>query len=506
VLAYFVALGVFYLVLYVSAALEMRQYLRQVRAEKYREILSSEIAPSISILVPAFNEEASIQQSVRALLTLTYSQLEIVVVDDGSTDKTLEVLASTFGLVPIKPIYDRRIATKPVKAIYHSRQFPNLVVVSKQKGGKADSLNAALNVSSGELACSIDADTILDPDGLRRLVRPFIRSEEVVAAGATIRVANGCTVTQGRLATERGPHRALAGIQAVEYLRAFLFGRPGWNRLGGNLLISGAFGLFRRESLLDANGYTKTVGEDMELVVRLRRRAYETGRPARVEFVPDPVAWTETPTSFKELGRQRERWQRGFSDAMWRHRRVLFNPHYGVLGMIVFPAFLLFEWMAPIVEAAGVLFVVVGLLLGEVSALFAILFFSLACGLGILLSMLALMLEELSFRRYGRARDRALLVLWAVLENIGYRQLTVWWRLRGIASYLRGKKSWGKMTRKGFSPADEPDASFDEIHAPLARDEGTPAGVAAFRLTSGASLPIRAKKVESTFRVAKPLL
>jgi cellulose synthase/poly-beta-1,6-N-acetylglucosamine synthase-like glycosyltransferase len=506
VLAYFVALGVFYLVLYISAALEMRQYLRQVRAEKYRDILSSEIAPSISILVPAFNEEASIQQSIRALLTLTYSQLEIVVVDDGSTDETLAVMATTFDLIPVRPIYDRRISTKPVKAIYRSRQFPNLVVVSKQKGGKADSLNVALNVASSELVCSIDADTILDPDGLRRLVRPFIRSDDVVAAGATIRVANGCTVAQGRLATERGPHRTLAGIQAVEYLRAFLFGRPGWNRLGGNLLISGAFGLFRRESLLDASGYTRTVGEDMELVVRLRRRAYETGQPAQVEFVPDPVAWTETPTTFRQLGRQRERWQRGFSDAMWRHRRVLLNPRYGVLGMVVFPAFVLFEWMAPIVEAAGLLFVCMGLLLGEVSALFAILFFSLACGMGILLSMLALMLEELSFRRYGRARDRALLVLWAVLENLGYRQLTVWWRLRGIASYLRGKKSWGKMTRKGFNSTDGPDTALDEIRAPLGRDESTPVGVAAFRLTPGAALPIRAKRVEAPFRVAKPLL
>jgi len=465
VLAYFVALGVFYLVLYVSAALEMRRYLRDVRAEKYREILSSEIAPSISMLVPAHNEEPSIKESVRALLTLAYPQLEIVVVDDGSTDETLSTLTSTFDLLPTQPIYDRRIATKRVQAIYRSQTFPNLLVVSKEKGGKADSLNAALNISSGELVCAIDADTILDPDGLRRLVRPFIRSHDVVAAGATIRVANGCTVTKGRLASERGPHRPLAGIQAVEYLRAFLFGRPGWNRLGGNLLISGAFGLFRRQNLLDTNGYVKSVGEDMELVVRLRRHAYETGQPGRIEFVPDPVAWTETPTSFKELSQQRERWHRGFSDVLWRHRRVLLNPRYGVLGMAVFPAFVLFEWMAPIIEATGLVLVTLGLILGQVTATFAILFFSLACGLGILLSMLALLLEELSFRRYGRVRDRALLVVWAVLENLGYRQLTVWWRLRGIASYIRGKKSWGKMRRKGFVSADDDDVPFTETIA-----------------------------------------
>jgi cellulose synthase/poly-beta-1,6-N-acetylglucosamine synthase-like glycosyltransferase len=291
VLAYFVALGLFYLVLYISAALEMHRYLRQVRAEKYTGILSSELAPSISMLVPAHNEETGIIESVRALLTLAYPQLEIVVVDDGSTDKTLDVMISTFDLLPIQPVYDRKIPTRPVKEIYHSSQFPNLIVVAKENGGKADALNVGLNISSSELVCAIDADTILDPDGLRRLVRPFIRSEEVVGAGATIRVANGCTVTHGRLASERGPHRAVAGIQAVEYLRAFLFGRPGWNRLGGNLLISGAFGLFRRQNLIECDGYAKTVGEDMELIVRLRRHGYETGRPARIEFVPDGDAY-----------------------------------------------------------------------------------------------------------------------------------------------------------------------------------------------------------------------
>ena len=342
--------------------------------------------------VAALAVKASIKKSVRALLTLTYPQLEIVMVDDGSTDETLSVLTSTFALVPMDPIYDRRIATKPVRAIYRSHQYPNLVVVSKDNGGKADSLNVGLNISSSELA--IDADTILDPDGLGRLVRPFIRSHDVVAAGATIRVANGCTVTQGRLASERGPHRALAGIQAVEYLRALLFGRPGWNRLGGNLLISGAFGLFRRENLLETNGYVKSVGEDMELIVRLRRHGYETGQPARIEFVPDPVAWTETPTGFRELGRQRERWQRGFTDVLWRHRSLLLNPRFGVLGMVVFPAFVLFEWMAPVIEVVGLILVALGLILGQLSAVFAIPFFSLACGLGILLSMLALMLRS----------------------------------------------------------------------------------------------------------------
>jgi cellulose synthase/poly-beta-1,6-N-acetylglucosamine synthase-like glycosyltransferase len=450
VLIYFVGLGVFYVTLFFFATLEVRLYLHQVKAERYREILSSELTPSISILVPAHNEGPTIVESLRALLTVSYPQLELIVVDDGSDDDTIEVMQSTFGLVPIQSNYDQRIETARVKSIYRSSLFPNLTVASKENGGKADSLNAALNLATSELVCAIDADTILDPEGLRRLVRPFIKSRDVIAAGATIRVVNGCSVNNGRIADERGPHRFLAGIQAVEYLRAFLFGRPAWNRLGGNLLISGAFGLFRRENLLDAQGYMKTVGEDMELVVRLRRRAYESGTPGRVEFVPDPVAWTEAPTAFRQLGNQRERWHRGFTDVLWRHRDMIGRKRFGMLGMVVIPAFIVFEWLAPIVEAIGLVLVPIGLIFGMVSGLFAVLFFSLACGVGVLLSMASLVLEELSFRRYGRLRDRVLLVAWALLENLGYRQLTVFWRLSGIVHYIRGKRSWGSMNRKGF--------------------------------------------------------
>ncbi len=453
VVGYFVALTVFYVVLYISAALDMRHYLREIRAESFRDILSSELSPSITLLVPAHNEAVTIEHSIRALLTMAYPRLDIVVVDDGSTDETIELLIKTFDLKSTWIIYDDFITTKPVKEIYRSAQFPNLVVAAKEQGGKADALNLALNLAESDLVCAVDADTILDPDGLRRLVRPFLRSDDVAAAGATIRVANGCTVRHGRLATERGPRQMLAGIQVVEYLRAFLFGRPGWNRLGGNLVISGAFGLFRRQTLLDIDGYANTVGEDMELVVRIRRNGYERGLPSRIEFVPDPVAWTEAPTSLAVLSRQRERWHRGFSDTLWRHRRVCLNRRYGVLGLVVYPCFALFEWLAPIVELVGLILVPLGLLVGEISPRFAVLFFVMAVGLGILLSLLALLLEEISFRRYGTIRDRALLVGFALLENFGYRQMTLYWRLRGMFNFVRGKRSWGTMKRKGFKAA-----------------------------------------------------
>ena len=250
----------------------------------------------------------------------------------------------------------------------------------------------------------------------------------------------------------------MAGIQAVEYLRAFLFGRVGWNRLGSNIVISGAFGLFRRDGLLNVGGYEHGVGEDMEVIVRLRRLGYETDVARQVVFVPDPVAWTEVPESLRVLGRQRDRWHRGLSDVLWRHRAVLLRRKYGALGLVLFPVFVLIEWFAPVVEAAGLILLLAGLLVGAVDVPFAILFFSVAYGLGLLMSIIAILMEELAFRRYGRPADRAWLLVWAVVENLGYRQLTMWWRLRGMVGFARGDMDWGAMERTGFAAESASDS------------------------------------------------
>jgi cellulose synthase/poly-beta-1,6-N-acetylglucosamine synthase-like glycosyltransferase len=327
-------------------------------------------------------------------------------------------------------------------------------VADKVNGGKADALNAGLNLATGELVCAIDADTLIEPDALQRLVRPFLRSEGVVAAGGTIRIANQAVVKGGRVVQARAPRRPLPGFQVVEYLRAFLFGRLGWNRLGGNLIISGAFGLFRRDAMLGAGGYLHdTVGEDMEMVLRLRRLGYERGGPRRIEFVPDPVAWTEAPETLRVLGRQRDRWHRGLADVLWRHRGVMLNPRYGAMGMVVFPYFVLVELLAPLVEALGLAGMALGLAMGAVDWPFAALFFLAAYALGAVLTAFTLVLEELTFHRYDRMRDRALLVVWALFENLGYRQATVVWRLQGLWKYLRGRRDWGAMERRGFGTA-----------------------------------------------------
>jgi cellulose synthase/poly-beta-1,6-N-acetylglucosamine synthase-like glycosyltransferase len=451
ILVYFLLVNGWYLVLLASAAAEMRRHVLLSRGQARWKMLGSRVVPGISMLAPAYNEAATIGQSVRALLALYYPNLEVVVVNDGSRDDTMAVLIDEFDLAPIHPIYPKRIGSAEVVALYRSRSHPTLLVADKRNGGKADALNAGLNLAAGDLVCAIDADTLIEPDALIRMVRPFIDDDAVIAAGGTIRIANASRVESGRVVDTRVPRRGLPGFQVVEYLRAFLFGRLGWNRLGGNLIISGAFGLFRRDAVIAAGGYLEeTVGEDMELVLRLRRLGYERKGPHRVDFIPDPVAWTEAPATFRVLARQRDRWQRGLTDVLWRHRRLFFNPRYGRMGMIVYPYFVLNELLAPVVEAVGFLGVVLGLLLNAINWPFATLFFLTAYGLGAVLTLTALVLEEMNFHRYHTFWDRVMLVVWALLENLGYRQLTVFWRLKGMFNYVRGSRKWGKMDRAGF--------------------------------------------------------
>jgi cellulose synthase/poly-beta-1,6-N-acetylglucosamine synthase-like glycosyltransferase len=453
ILGYFFLVNTMLTVLLVSAALEMRAHRRDVWGEDRWRLLSSEVAPVISIVAPAHNEAVTVTESVRSLLTLHYPNLEVVLVNDGSTDDTLGVLERDFSLVAVHaaPVR-RRLDAAPIRGVYRSRTTPALVVVDKENGGKADALNVGLDLAGGDLVCAIDSDTLVEPDALQRMIRPFLIDPDVVAAGGTIRAANGCEVRAGRVLEEHAPRRPLPALQAAEYLRAFLTGRLGWNRLGGNLVISGAFGLFEREAMIAAGGYEhETVGEDMEVVVRMRRIARGGDGRGKVVFVPDPVAWTEVPERLRVLGRQRERWHRGLADVLRRHRTLAFNPRYGAMGLIVFPYFLLIELLAPVVEMIGLVAVVIGLILGAVNVPFAILFLLFAYGFGLVLTTYTLALDQWTYRAYGGLRERLWLLLVSLFEGLGYRQLTAVWRLRGLLRYARGSREWGAMTREGFA-------------------------------------------------------
>ena len=450
--AYFVLVNTFYAVLLLGAARALQRHNQRTWQERHLGLLGSGSAPRLAVIAPAYNEEATIVESVRGLLTLRYPNLEVVVVNDGSTDSTLAVLAREFDLHAVHPDPEPLVDHAPIIGIHRSRRVEQLVVVDKVNGGgKADAMNAGLNASSADLVCYIDADTLIDPEALLRLVQPFIDSDDVVAAGGTVRVVNGSEVRAGRVVERRAPKRFLPGVQSVEYARAFLFGRMGWNKLGGNLIISGAFGLFRRDAVGAVGGLLHgTVGEDMELIVRLRRRAAEQGTAGKIVFVPDPIAWTEAPSKVRDLAGQRDRWHRGLTDTAWRHRRLFFNPRYGALGTVVYPYYVLVELIAPLVEAFGLLTLPIALWLGVVNWEFAVLLLILAYGYGMVLTTCSLLLEERAQVPYARFRDRLTLLPWVFLESFGYRQMTVVWRIRGIWNYLRKRTDWGSMSRAGF--------------------------------------------------------
>jgi cellulose synthase/poly-beta-1,6-N-acetylglucosamine synthase-like glycosyltransferase len=459
VIGYFLLGGLFYLLQLSIASREVSRRFRTGRGEDLMRLLSAEFLPRITVLVPAYNESATIEQTVRSLLTLHYPQLEIVVVDDGSTDDTLDRLRVTFELSEVPLPYDTVIPTRPVSAILRSHLHENLLVLSKENGGKSDALNAGLSLASGELVCAVDGDTILHVESLQRLVLPFLADEDTVAAGATIRVANGCTFKDGRVDQEHAPKRFLPAIQTVEYLRSFQFGRMGWNLMGGNIIISGAFGLFRRRAMIHAGGYARTVGEDVEMIIRIRRRQLERGLPGTVVFVPDPIAWTQVPENLRDLGRQRDRWHRGLAEALWRHRAVFGRRRYGSLGMVLLPAFTLIELFAPVVEAFGLALLPLAIYLDAVQWSFALLLLLSAVVFMTFLSTFAVVLEVYTFDRFADGKDWLILCGSAAVENVGYRQLTVLWRLRGLIGFLLGQSHWGERTRKEFDRPEGDEAS-----------------------------------------------
>ena len=417
----------------------------------------SDAAPPIALLAPAYNEAMTIAESVRSLLSLHYPSFEVIVVNDGSRDETLQVLIDMFELRPIQRHYELAIDHAPIRGVYGARHQPRLIVVDKENGGKADALNAGINVSRAPIFCSMDADSLLEPDALLRAVRPFVEDpERTVAVGGTVRIANGCTISHGRVVEVRPPRNLLALLQTVEYLRAFLMARLAWSRINALTIISGAFGLFRSARVIEAGGYTHgTVGEDMELVVKLHRLMRDKGLPYRIAFVPEPVCWTEAPEDLRVLGRQRARWHRGALETFERHSDVLIKPRYGRLAVVGFGYILLVDVLGPIVELLGYLLIPMFWAAGVLSTEYLLAFLAVSFAFGVVISVGALALEESELRRFPRARDLVLLTAVAVLENFGYRQLNNLWRLRGVWQYLRRSQSWGTMTRKGFAPAKE---------------------------------------------------
>ncbi len=449
-----------YVLLAIISTVETIEYTKKNSFVNYKEILSSTIAPSISIVAPAYNESLNIIENVRSLLSSHYVNYDVIIVNDGSKDDSLAKLIKAYDLVKVEYLVNEQIATKPLReGIFKSTNpaFEKLIVVDKENGGKADALNMGLNISKNDYVACIDVDCLLLENALQKMIKPFLELTEtkVIATGGVIRIANSCIIKDGKLIEVNFPKKWIESAQILEYLRAFLLGRMAWSRLNGLLVISGAFGLFNKKIAIEVGGYdTNTVGEDMEIIVRMRRHMEEIKQKYKVAYIPDPLCWTEAPDNYKILISQRNRWTRGTIETLRKHRKIGFNPTYKSLGMLSYPYWFFFERLAPIVEVLGIVYFGILIGLNQVRWDYTLAFIILAYLFTVLFSIVAIFSEELTFHQYKKKGTGFKLLMISLLEPFVLHPFILYAALRGnIDYYFNKKKKWGEMTRKGMTNA-----------------------------------------------------
>jgi cellulose synthase/poly-beta-1,6-N-acetylglucosamine synthase-like glycosyltransferase len=455
-LLYFVAANLGYTVLMVLSLYSVSLHAKYAARKPYRDLADSPVTPPVAIVIAAYNEEAGIVQTVLSLMRLNYPEKELIVIDDGSTDSTLDLLIHRFQLHRMDLIFRESLKSGQPLACYHNPNFPELTLVAMSHGGKSRALNAGINVARSPYFCTVDADCIIERDALLRLMAPVLQFKEtVVVSGGIVRIANGCALRDGRLAKVGLPGSWLELCQVVEYIRTFLFGRPGWNMLNANFIASGAFCVLHRESVIKAKGFSSdTVTEDIDMIARVRRCLTQEKRKFKVLFTSDPICWTEGPRNLGMLARQRRRWQLGMTQTLIRNRDMIFNPDYGSTGMLSMPFHLFMETCGCVVEAVGTIVLIpISLIVLRTPLTMFLLFLLLAVAYGTLLSMGSVVLEEITLRRYPRLRDVMTLMAFSVVENIGYRQIVTFFKAFGVLQSFRRKRSWEVVKHEGISEA-----------------------------------------------------
>lgn len=438
--------------------IETIEYMKKNSFVNYKEILSSSISPSISIIAPAYNETLNIVENVRSLLSSHYANYDVIIVNDGSKDDSLEKLIKTYDLIKVDYLVNTQIPTKPLReGVFKSTNpaFEKLIVVDKENGGKADALNTGLNISTNKYVACIDVDCLLLEESLQKMIKPFLESTDakVIAAGGVIRIANSCVIKDGKLLDVNLPKNLIVRGQILEYLRAFLLGRMAWSKLNGLLVISGAFGLFDKKTAIEVGGYdTNTVGEDMEIIVRMRRHMEEQKIKYKVAYIPDPLCWTEAPDNYKIFISQRNRWTRGTIETLKKHRKIGFNRKYNTLGTISYPYWLIYERLAPVIEVTGLFYFLFLLLNHNVKWDYAIAFIVLSYLFTVLFSIITIITEELTYHQYKKKGIGLQLIATAFLEPFVNHPFILYAAIKGNFDYYFNKNiKWGEMTRKGMT-------------------------------------------------------
>ena len=447
-----------YVILGILSSVETIEYFKKNSFVNYQHILSSSVAPSISIIAPAYNESLNIVENVRSLLSSHYANYDVIIINDGSKDDSLEKLIKAYDLVKVNYLVNDQIQTQPLRAgVFKSNNpaFEKLIVVDKENGGKADALNMGLNISKSQYVACIDVDCLLMDDALQKMIKPFLEAEEykVIATGGVIRIANNCQIREGRLIDVNFPKKNIEKAQIIEYIRSFLLGRMAWSRLNGLLVISGAFGMFDKKTAISVGGYDiNTVGEDMEIIVRMRRVMEEQHSKYRVAYIPDPLCWTEAPDNYKTFVSQRNRWTRGTIEVLRKHRKLAFNPKYRALGLLSYPYWLFFERLAPIIETVGIIYFIILAFLNEVRWDYTLAFFLVAYLFTILFTIIAILSEEYTYNQYKKRGTGFKWIVITIIEPFILHPFILYAAMRGNFDYFFKKdKKWGKMVRKGLT-------------------------------------------------------
>jgi cellulose synthase/poly-beta-1,6-N-acetylglucosamine synthase-like glycosyltransferase len=450
---YYFACNLVYLALLIVALRTSAAHQRRLEGHRLGWFKESPLVPPIAVIAPAHNEEKSIRVAVRNLIELEYPELEIIVVNDGSEDRTLEEMKEEFELRKVHALYIPQVPSARVRGLYRSNLDRRLLVIDKEAGGsKADAVNAGVNAALSPYLCVVDADSVLEKDALLRIMLPVLEDpKRVVCVGGIVRVLNGSQLEGGRIRKVCLPKKSIEVIQVIEYLRAFLIGREAWAQANMLMIISGAFGVFRTDLVRNVGGYrASSIGEDFDLVARLHRHLREKKADYRIQFVPDPVCWTEVPSDLRSLGRQRARWHKGLFDVLWPNRDMLFRPRYGRIGWIALPYLWIFEFFAPVIELGGLLTIAAAAWLGVLSREFLVQFLLFGYAFATVISIGSVLQEELTYKRYNDWRDVARLISYCFLEHFPYRQMHMVWRLQGIWQYMRGDVVWRPMKRQGL--------------------------------------------------------
>lgn len=448
-MAFTILLTLIYIIQLVMSFFSVRKNDKFRQSKDFGRYVASENLLPISLLIPAYNEQENIVSNIKSLMKIDYPKFEIIVVNDGSTDKTHELIIDAFKLYKIDSSVKTSIPTKDIRGIYFNINYPNLIYVDKENGGKSDALNAGINVSSYPLFACLDADSRIEPDALLKLSAEFIKNTDTVVAGGLVRIANGFKIKDGIATDFSIPPKMVERFQIVEYYRSFLSGRVSWGATNSMLIVSGAFGVFKKQTVIEVGGYkTNTIGEDMEIVVRIHRYMKAHKRKYKIIFCEDAVCWTQGPMSIADIRGQRRRWQIGLLDTLLAHKTMFLNPRYGAVGLLAIPYNWIFELLGAAVETIGYFLLPFSLIMGELNMFFFIVYFLLATLLGIILSIGSLILEQYTRKTVMSAKQSLTLSLYAILENFGYRQMITFFRMEGIIKYRKLRKTWGEIERK----------------------------------------------------------